>query len=330
MKKILVLGAATAMSFGAAAADMSWGGYAQIEGKSGEGTNSSTTGRGMKFDQGLVRFIAKADGTRHYGKVQMDFHHTNGAVAKDIILGYKGNKFANFRVGKMKEPLGMEFNEPGHARDFVDSGYTQALGFGRMVGGQLYGDLVAGLSYNLFFGNPNNDGQNGTDNLYGINLAYDRNTFHFQAGLGIDEDASNNLGGEDVKLTNVAARYGLGALTLKAEYMKKELGVYSWSSIYAHVGYKFADNMEFAVRHFINNETDDTVNKVVESDISNTWLGFNYWVDKAARFQFNYVLVSGDDRDTKSTTSGTTTTQAWDESGAFTANAFLAQYQVKF
>ena len=339
MKKMLVLGAASALSLGVSAADMSWGGYAQIEAESGEGSqvrgSNPTQGRGTKFGAGYVRMGAKVDGKRHWG--QMVFHNDglDGDVGiKDLMLGLKCPKdLLNLKVGKFKGANGMDYTTSGAKLDIHQRGYDSNLVVGRFVGGELSGKIGMGLSYETFYGNPlTSNAETGTDNVYGLRLNYDRNTFHFEASVASDENAgaAGATNGDDAKYMDFAAKYGLGALTLKAEYANKELGNTSKSSIYAHVGYALNSELEFSVRHYMNSYEMKTSTATTEEEISNTWIGATYHVDPAARLRLNYVLVSGDDRDTKTTTSGTTTTQAWSQGTAYTANAILAQYQVNF
>jgi len=328
MKKTLVLGAVAALSFSGVAAEMktSWSGYGQVTAESGEGTNSATTGRGLKFGQGKVRMTAKAKYAKSWAKVQLDHkvsHSANsGTTIQDLILGYKCKMdLFNLRAGKFKSTLGMDANSSSSKLDIAKRGLDNDLVFGRQVGLGLNGNIGFGLSYNLNYFNGNNAG---TDNTYALGLAYDRNTLHVEGSFGTKEDVS---AGADLKVMNFGASYGLGAVTLKTEYTKADNFSATndkVTSMYVHAGYKAMDSLEVVLRHYMNKYELGTT----ESDISNTFVGLNYWIEENSRIQLNYIFVGGEDRDSKATGN----TVAWSSTNldSYTANALVANLQIKF
>jgi hypothetical protein len=332
MKKTLVLGAVAALTFPAVAAEMktSWSGYAQVTGQSGEGTNSSTKGRGLKFGLGKVRTTAKAAYMKSSVKVQLDYDHANSQVdVKDAVLGYKCKMdLFNLSLGVFKTQVGMDSSVSSKSKAIAGTNTMDELTTTRDTGAAIHGTIMKGLTYQVGFYNGANEG---TDNDLSAMVAYDMNNLHVEAGVYTAGNSTAGNSAADNHVMDFGAAYTMGAIGFEAEYMAAEnvggtKGVEA-TSMYFQATYKAMDNLQAVVRHSMNDWENTTAK--TESEISNTYIGANYWVEKNSRIQLNYVVVSGNDREHKATA----TDLAWSSTGlskAYTANALLANFQVRF
>jgi hypothetical protein len=74
------------------------------------------------------------------------------------------------------------------------------------------------------------------------------------------------------------------------------------------------------VRYYAGNYKEGTAT-TTDTDITNIYVGATYNLEENASLKANYIIVGGDDRED--------TTKNHTFSG-YTANAFIAQYQVKW
>jgi hypothetical protein len=145
---------------------------------------------------------------------------------------------------------------------------------------------------------------------------------HLQASYGSSSNANGGaIGneGEDYTVMDLGAKYTMDPLTLKFEYIagSNVRGVDGWDEtvMFVHGGYMLNDSTELVARHYMG--TDDQ--NGTETDLSNTYVGANFFMNDAMRIQANYVAASGD---TDGAYGGAR--------GGYDANAILTQFQYMF
>ena len=287
-------------------------------------------------------------------------------VLKDAFITYHVDNTLSIKAGLIKTPLGMGFTIPGWNLDVIKRGFDKKLAFergtglmlsGRAIGGE-EGQKVNGLEmgherpwvgfgYDVMIANQTsrsgavkvayadssakkkNEGQ---ANSYIGRVMYDNTqALHLEAAYGIVEQAGGK-GTEDYKALNLGLDSHFEGYNVKLEYynVKDIRGVAGWDmSTLATTGtYYVTDTVELAIKDIRGYED----NKGVESDVSNTYVGVNYYINafnnkmdrsnrrkrNQHRVQLNYVLAGGDTDTFKGV------------GGLFKDDAILAQYQFKF
>ena len=290
-------------------------------------------------------------------------------MIKDAFITYIPNKGVAVKVGLIKMPMGLGFTIPGWNLDVVERGFDKQLAFERGMGIMLSGrDLGFGNSgkvtgfemgherpwkgfgYDIMIANQ--AGRSGSvtkanpgdANAYVARVSFDwTEILHTELSYGISEKAGGIEGTEinGVPLTTdtkaykalnfgVDSHFGDGA-NVKLEYFdsKNLQGMRDWdeSTIALTGTYYVTDTLELATKH-IQGTSDKNG---VETDLSNTYIGFNYYLEpannkmsrsekrkrNAHRVQVNYVVASGD-------------TDSWNGLKGYKDDAVLAQYQFKF
>ncbi len=339
MKKNLIAMAVAASLVAPMAAqakpEVKWFGFAQITAESlsqNKGTTPPTDG--FVFGADRVRIGFKLKDGPVFGKLQVDFNKTDSTAAigtlpqiiKDVVVGYKFSNAAKVSAGQFKTPLGMDFNISGKKLDITKRGMEKKLVLERAAGVMLSGRKIAGgFGYDIFYGNPAgrssavNTGTTGNDNTTVFRVMYDMGKMlHIEASTG----TSTTNGGEDYKVTDFAAAYKGGPLTVKAEYIKgtdiRNTAGRDETVWYLHGGYAVNKTVELVVRHY-NGKREDT-----DRTLTNTYLGVNLFLGSTktnGRVQLNYVMTGGDDAGSSTPYNGL---------GGYTDNAILAQYQMSF
>jgi len=286
-------------------------------------------------------------------------------MIKDAFISYKIDNSAVIKVGVIKTPVGMGFTIPGWNLDVIKRGFDKKLAFERSFGLMLSGRAIGGsgkvnglemgherplygLGYDIMVSGQSGrsgavtNSHPGDDNVYMGRIMYDiGEKLHLETSYGVSKSAGGidtnpkikgNQGTEDYKAFNIGIDSHFNRSNLKAEYfnVKNIKGDSSWTmATLALTGtYYFTNTVEGAVKHIIGSEKQHGV----DSDISNTYIGFNYYINpknnkmdrlsKRARnehrIQVNYVLANGNTDSFKGV------------GGAFKDDTLLFQYQFKF
>ena len=289
-------------------------------------------------------------------------------MIKDAFITYIPHKAIAVKVGLIKMPMGLGFTIPGWNLDVVERGFDKQLAFERGMGIMLSGRDLGfgndakvsgfemgherpwkGFGYDIMIANQAGrsgsvtEANLGDANAYVARVSFDwTELLHTELSYGLSEKAGGVAGTEidGVALTTdsraykalnfgVDSHFGDGA-NLKFEYYdaKNIRGADDWdeSTIAITGTYHITDTVELATK-YIQGVSDKSG---VETDLSNTYIGFNYYLEpannkmsrsekrkrNAHRVQVNYVLASGD--------------TDWNGLKGYTDDAILAQYQFKF
>lgn len=271
---------------------------------------------GIRFGADQVRAGIRYDRERLFGGLVLDFNvpdagtRTPGTltnVIKDVYAGWRLDPHWSVKAGQFKTPVGMDFNTPGHQLDLPQRGLEKPLVLERAPGLMLSGQPLGGL-FGLDLGVFNPAGrsgatavsstQEGESNAYAARLRFDRQSLHVEASYGISEDAGG-LGTRDYRVIDLGARWSLGLLTLKGEWVAGEqvLGIAGRREQvgYAHLGYRLAPQWEAVARHYAGRSQ---LPGQTDSTLGNTYLGVNFWPPAqrpvGVRLQLHYVIASGD------------------------------------
>ncbi|MCY4524909.1 MAG: porin [Halobacteriovoraceae bacterium] len=345
----------------AAAPKMSWNGHVRGSLESGTGSSVDGTGSGPKFGVLTSRVTANTTMNRAMGSLEVELADGVRDNFR-FIHGYAGYKFGKttmVQVGRFKVPIGIDHLTAEAELDLAErNGLTTSITHGWKNGLMLSGDVMGGLSYNLaYFTSSNNveDYHNraGRDNAYAARLMYDRGNFHLEAAyaaqegqtVAFDGAGGTTAGGANIPIgyrSNVFHTMGFGfsyqmnRLMLKGEYLSasnvgvpsgdSEVRLADMTTMYAHVGFNLRKNLDLMVRYYKSDvegtaET-HSIGTAQKPSLNNIYLGFNVMPEKNVRFQFNYVLVSGDDRDAANPFPAI--------EGVRTANTLLAQAMITF
>ncbi|EDZ61956.1 hypothetical protein SMGD1_0057 [Sulfurimonas gotlandica GD1] len=184
-------------------------------------------------------------------------------------------------------------------------------------------------------------------NAYAVRGMFDyTEKLHIEASYAVSENADGlnalTTNGEDYSNYNIGIDSNLQELSLKAEYFDahnitgiKNYDEQVWT---ATAGYLVTPTLELVGKHMqgtAKNPASATNSK--SSELGNTYLGFNFFInppyegfsrmEKRNRNQhkiaFNYIVASGN---------GATEVAAdkWSGLSGYRADAFIAQYQIKF
>ncbi len=343
MKKTLILGMA-ALSFAAAAeVSTTWYGHGQIQGVSGNGVSTDpnsgypTTANlasSLRAALGEVRMGAKMSNGNVYSVFEM---RADGGAWNPtpvyMYAGYKAHPMFDIKAGYIKAAYGMDYTTSGNSLDQIGRSTID----GNLVLGMVQGFLVSGahesgFGYDLGYYNNSNTAnafvdkvQAGVDNVMSLRLKYDiKDMLHVEASYGLAGDAVDKSATErgDATYYAVGVKYFLNDLTIKAEYLAAENDKVAASKqegtgYYAHVDYKMGKIVPM-VRYYAGNYK---VGTTTDTEITNIYVGATYNLEENASLKANYIIVGGDDRED--------TTKNHTFSG-YTANAFIAQYQVKW
>lgn len=289
-------------------------------------------------------------------------------MVKDAFVAYIPNKALAVKVGLIKLPMGMSFTIPGWNLDVVERGFDKQLAFERGMGVMLSGRDLGfgnngkvngfemgherpwkGFGYDIMIANQAgrsgavNNANTGDANAYVARVLFDwTELLHTELSYGVSQKAGGIEGTEikgiplvsdtkDYKALNfgVDSHFGDGT-NIKFEYFDAQnIQGKDWDeTIFSLTGtYYVTDTLELAMKHIQG--TSDRAN--VETDLSNTYIGFNYYLEPANnkmnrmnkkkrnqhRIQLNYVLANGD-------------TDDWNGRKGYKDDAILAQYQFKF
>lgn len=321
---------------------------------------------GLAFGHDRVRIGYKASEGNAFAKLQIDFDKADGGsnitnnIIKDAVVGYEFAPAAKISTGMFKTPVGMDFTTSGKKLDITKRGMEKGLALERSAGGMLSGDFEGGFGYDVGVFNPTTrskavstnkgTGENasgtGEDMAMAGRVRYDMDNLHLQAGYGTSPNAGagNDLDGddtvqddewdtEDYTLMNFGAKYTMDPLTLKYEYMAGEnvrgYEDYDQTVMYFHGGWMLNDSTELVARHYTGNTDagDD-----VDMDVTNTYLGANFFLNDAARIQVNYVVAGGDNDDYAEdfVVDGATFEGLSGFGKTYTSDALLAQFQYSF
>ncbi len=287
-------------------------------------------------------------------------------VIKDAFITYMEDKAFAIKVGLIKTPLGMGFTIPGWNLDVIKRGFDKKLAFERGTGIMLsgrdlgYGNNAKvnglemgherpwkGFGYDIMIANQTSRSgavdveyadksakkkNSGQDNAYIGRLMYDwTELIHAEAAYGVVKQAGGK-GTDDYKAFNFGLDSHFDKSNLKLEYYNVQniRGKTGWDmSTLALTGTHYVtDSIELAIKDIRGFED----NKGVKSDVSNTYIGINYYIKQANkkinrsnkrkrnqhRMQLNYILAAGDTDTFKGV------------GGLFKDDAIIAQYQFKF
>ncbi len=342
-------------------------GFAQLEARGGDGIITDNEDASIKFGAQRVRLGWKYSVGKVKGKVFLDFnkaHDDKSGVGlpdmvKDAFATYIPNKAIAIKVGLIKQPLGMGFTIPGWNLDVVERGFDKQLAFERGMGVMLSGRDLGfgndgkvngfemgherpwkGFGYDLMIANQAGrsgavKGANpGNANAYIARVSFDwTEMLHTELSYGMSENAADTEDipmGKAYKALNFGIDSHLGKGNAKFEYFDAEnlQGIDSWDeSTFSVTGtYYVTDTLELAAKHIQGTAEREGV----ETDLGNTYLGFNYYLEpannkmsrgakkkrNAHRVQINYVIASGDEE--------------WNGLKGYKDDAILAQYQFKF
>lgn len=339
------------------AAEVSFFGYGQLTAEIGEGVGDYNvaeddyTNDGLQFGADRVRIGYSAKEGRTFGKLQIDFNRSDISdtskigvpeIIKDALAGYDLNKDNYVQLGVFKTPVGMDFNISGKKLDITKRGMEKSLVLERSIGLMFSGrNIGAGFGYDIGIFDPTRrsgavqGGDDGEHQAAAGRIMWDKGgAWHVEASYGYSEKAGANADGdtlldsEDYRVYDIGARYRSGPLTAKAEYINgtdvRGVDGDDETVWYIHGGYLFTEAWEGVIRHYQGNHEDPAGN---ETDLGNTYIGVNYFMNKYSRLQVDFVYASGDVNDDKDPIfDGIDTSRA----GRYTANALLAQYQYAF
>jgi hypothetical protein len=254
----------------------------------------------------------------------------------------------------------MGFTIPGWNLDVIKRGFDKKLAFERGTGLMLSGRDIGyannakvnglemgherpwkGFGYDLMIANQTtrsgavskSDGNKGEANSLIGRVMFDwTELIHAEASYGVVGRAGGTENSEDYKALNIGLDSHFGKSNIKLEYydVQNIKGVADWdmSTIATTGTHYIQDNLELAIKDIRGFED----NKGLESDVSNTYIGINYYINQANnkmnrsnkrkrnihRMQLNYVVAGGD-------------TDTFKGVGSFFKDdAILAQYQFKF
>jgi len=315
-----------------AAVEVKWFGFAQL---TAEARSQDKPKDGLRFDADRIRIGFKLKEDKIFGKLQIDFMKNTSrgagkadlpAIIKDAEVGYKFSNAASLKIGQFKTPLGMDFNNSGKKLDITKRGMEKGLVLERAVGVMLSGRKMNGFGYDIGFFNPSirsaadAKGTRGKDNAYVGRLMYDKNGFHIEGAYGVDQTSA--AGKSKYSVWDIAGAYKSGPWTFKAEYISGDNvdgdPTQDEDVWFVHGGYKFGNKRYEAVLRFY---TGDHTTGAVKTDLTNTYIGMNFFMGSKAvngRLQVNYVFAGGD------------TGGVYKGQRGFKDDALLVQYQVSF
>ncbi|MEE8343339.1 MAG: porin [Gammaproteobacteria bacterium] len=311
--------------------EVKWFGFAQL---TAEARDQDKPNDGLRFDADRIRIGFKLKEGKIFGKLQIDFmKNTNRnagntdlpAIIKDAEVGYKFSNAASLKIGQFKTPLGMDFNNSGKKLDLTKRGMEKGLVLERAVGIMLSGRKMNGFGYDIGIFNPaarsaaDAKGTRGKDNSYVGRLMYDSKGFHVEGAYGVDQ--TSTAGKSKYSVWDIAGSYKSGPWTFKAEYISGDNvdgdATQDEEVWFVHGGYKFNKRFEAVMRFY----TGDHTTAGVKTDLSNTFVGMNFFMGSKAvngRLQVNYVFAGGD------------TGGAYKGQRGYKDDALLVQYQVSF
>jgi len=289
-------------------------------------------------------------------------------MIKDAFASYKVDNYLVVKLGISKIPIGMGFTTPGWNLDVVERGLDKALAFERSMGVTLSGRDIGfgnnakvngfemgherpwkGFGYDIMIANQAGrsgsvtNANPGDANAYIARVSFDwTELLHTELSYGLSEKAGGiegtEIGGVPLasdtkayKAINFGVDSHFGRGNAKFEYFDAEnlRGQDNWDeTTFSLTGtYYVTDTLELATKH-IQGTSDKSG---VETDLSNTYIGFNYYLEpanskmsrgakkkrNAHRIQVNYVVANGD-------------TDTWNGLKGYKDDAILAQYQFKF
>ena len=364
MRQMIILFLMATMFYGpGVGAEIQIKGTAQFNAKSGAGAIPPYSGEysGLQFGLGKILSEMNWNEEQSYGKIQIDHNATSfDKSIYSVVIGQKLETpfISHLQVGKMKSPIGMDYNLPFDRMDIIAAGADHQMGQGQVTGLLLKGDLGFGLAYDVSLFNaytttlpyaasstststPDSVSK-GKDYGWALKIGHQLGDLGLQVAYGIiqisDKDGqfhetrSQHL---NPKFLNFAARYKWDTLHLKAEYLATTnyLGTNALASTtYAHLGHDLMSGLQLVVRHYIYHWEQQEGGGVLKiRDLANTYLGFTYYLRAASRFQLNLILASGDTRSTETLNNGGT--GKWEDSKineVYTDDAVLAQWQLSF
>ena len=299
--------------------------------------------------------------------------HTDGdaipKLVKDAFVSYVADPAFVVKLGLIKMPNGMSFTMPGWNLDITERGFDKSLALERNTGLMFSGRGIGwegnkvdgfemgherpwkGFGYDVMIANQASrsaavGGSGSTEfggNSYAVRGMFDyTEKLHFEASYAVSENADGGdaltTNKEDYSNINVGVDSNLGELSLKAEFFdaKNITGIkdYDEQVVTATAGYFVMPSLELVAKHLQGTATKGT--GAIETDLGNTYLGFNYFIDqpysgfsrsdKRNRNQhkvvFNYIVASGD--------GASEGADKWTGLSGYRDNAFIAQYQFKF
>ena len=338
-------------------------GFSQLEARGGDGIIGDDQDASVKFGAQRIRLGVNYQAGPVRGKLFLDFnrpHNDKSKVGlpdmvKDAFVSYYVDNSLAIKVGLIKMPHGMSFTIPGWNLDIVERGFDKKLAFERNVGIMLSGRGIGyegnkangyemgherpwkGFGYDIMISNQAGRSaavkvENvGDDNAYVGRLMFDwTELLHTEVSYAVSGQAGG-LGTEDYTSLNFGIDSHYNEFNAKFETYQSEniKGVDGWDeATYALTGtYYVTPTFELSGKYITG-----TAEKAgVETDLTNTYLGFNYYIApfdakmnrsakrkrNAHRMQFNYVMASGD-------------TDTWNGLGGYKDDAWLFQYQYKF
>ncbi len=223
------------------------------------------------------------------------------------MVTVKPYKKLRLSVGKMKTPIGMEWNTGAHSLDFVKRGYAQKFIFHFDTGAMLHmsgiGKYGFGFAAGVFNAGPSKaidvgDPAVGNDyTLVGRVNVDPSKKLHAEAYWGsaltsVEGQENVNVAGVGIQLTPVKK------IELKGEYMTRDDFQADASDgvvYYAQAGYLLKPFLQPIVKYESNDLTDNS------KDQSFVTVGFNIFLNpdvrKQSKIQFNYVMSDLDGAD---------------------------------
>lgn len=267
------------------------------------------------FDRVRARFSGSINDKVDF-KLQVDFIDGAKATGNDgstpgminyAEIIYKLPNKMNLSVGKMKTPLGMEWNTGPTSLDFAKRGLGQAFIFHFDGGAMLYKNNIgkAGLGFaaGVFNYGPNKatnvgDPAQGPDYTLTGRVSADPNKqFHAEAYFGTAMTSVD--GQENVTLAGVGAKWKpVSKLQLKGEYMSRDDAQNpsaEGTDYYVQAGYQVHPNFEPAVKYEQLDLTNDA------SDRTDLTVGLNIFINpedkKQSKIIINYIASDLDGKD---------------------------------
>ena len=317
-------------------------GFSQIQAEGGDG--SQTKEGDVSFKAQRIRLGVNYAAGPLKGKLFLDFNnkHTDAGgvgledMIKDAFIAYKFSDAAVAKFGLIKQPHGMSFTIPGWNLDIVERSFDKKLALERNMGLMLSGRDIGfgnngkvtgtemgherpwkGFGYDVQIANQAGRSASvvgakaGNGNSYAARAMFDwTEVFHTELSYGLSESAAGLgvSGDEDYKSINFGIDSHFGRGNFKYEYYDSESikGVKGWDeTTHAVTGtYFVTDTVEVVAKHVMA----DAEKGGVETDLTNTYLGFNYYIAafdnkmnrgskrkrNAHRIQANYVIAGGD------------------------------------
>lgn len=356
MRTMIILFLVLTIGWASHAADgLTWNATIQVTGDSGEGAQlkNNYAQRDMVFGHEMMRAELKYQSGEAFAKALIDLAEQTSSFGNIFYFhaGYNINMpfLKNIIAGSFKTPSGMEWNT-----HYAKLEVTRRLFYTMMIpkvgaGAMLTGDMGAGLSYDLALYNGTTTGasvgEDSVDRGYAFKLKYDmgemlHTEFYYNGTSNTDEYAVG--AGYDYKLMGLGVTFKSAGFTFMGEYTDAQnIGgnAKNMNLWYAHLGYTLSEKFTFVVRHYM--ATMENGAAKYETELSNTILGVNYYLNPKARIQLNYIFAGGDKfdtgagkvfADTGAVTSHNKATYIASTSDAnyYLSNALALQFQVMF